>query len=332
MSVAGFALSPGALGRVGRDLQRPENVLAFRDGTVFASSDRGHVVRIDPDGTQTRIGDIPGAAPTTMALESDEALIVNDTADGNVHRLRFDGRYETVLDTLDGEPLGSANYVFRDNRDRIWVAVATRRRPPHDPIHVVPDGCIALIDGEDVRVVADGLRWPNEVRLDAQERYAYVSETFGQRILRFPVEPDGSLGEPEVVGPDPLGDVALPDGIALDAAGNVWVAVVSRNGLMVIEPDGRAHTVFEQPVPEALAALGAALASGTIPREALAACAGPDLRLLTSVGFAGPELRTVVMGSLAMSSLVSFEAPVGGLPLRHQHTAAAAPRAPSAAP
>lgn len=261
-----------------------------------------------------------------MALEGDSALLVNNTADGNIYRLHLDGRHELVLDSVGGAPLGSANYVFRDSRGRLWIAVATRRRPPHTEIHVESDGYIALMDESGTRIVADGLAWPNEVRLDADERFAYVPETFGRRLLRFTVAEDGTLADRQAVGPDPLGDATFPDGIALDQDGNVWLAMISRNGLMIIEPDGSSHHVFEQPVPGALEALRTAYAAGRVPRELMAACAGPELRLLTSVGFGGPELRTVFMGSLAMTELVSFTSPVPGLPLQHQHRKAAPPQ------
>jgi sugar lactone lactonase YvrE len=319
-----FTMTVEHLGRHGHGLKRPENVLCFRDGTIFASSDAGFISRIEPDGRQREIGSAAGRAPTTMLLESEDSLIVNDTTDGMLHRLRFDGTYETYLDEVDGEPIGSANYVFRDNRDRIWIAVASRRKPPHESIAIVPDGYIAVVEDGKARMVADGIRWPNEVRLDRDERHAYVSETFGGRVLRYEVTADG-LGEAEVFGPDPLGDDVVPDGIALDAEGNLWVAIVSRNGLMVIEPDGSAHTVFEQPVASALADLRAELRTDRIARDALCACAGPDLKLLTSVGFVGPELRTMVMGSLAMDRLVKLDAPVAGLPLFHQRRASAPP-------
>ncbi len=326
MKIADFVLEPDRLGRFGSGLSRPENVLAFRDGTVFTSSNRGPVVRIAPDGAQWEIGDLPGGQPTTMALDGEAALLVNNTADGNVYRLYLDGRHEVVLDSINGAPIGSANHVFKDSRGRLWIAVATRRRPPHAELHVEPDGYIALVDESGPRIVADGLYWPNEVRLDAHERYAYVPETLGRRLLRFAVRENGELGESEVVGPDPLGDTTFPDGIALDRDGNVWIATISRNGLMIVHPDGNAHSVFEQPVPRALEELRAAHAAGRIPRELMGACAGPDLRLLTSVAFGGPELTTVFMGSLAMTQLVSFESPVPGLPLRHQHRDAAPPQ------
>ncbi len=323
-SAAGFTIGLDGIGRLGRGLSRPENVLGFRDGTVFASSNRGHITRIMPDGAQVEFGDLPGGQPTTMALESDHALIVNNTADGNLYRLRFDGVHELYLDAIDGEPIGSANYVFRDGRGRLWIAVATRRSPPHQQIIVEPDGYIAVVDEEGPRIVADGLFWPNEIRFDADQRFAYVPETFGRRVMRFEVGDDAVLRNRRVWGPDPLSETSAPDGIALDADGNVWVAIISRNGLVIIDGSGDAHTVFEDPNDVALRVWLKHFDSGVIPMSAIRDCAGPRLQLPTSVGFCGQDLRTVVMGSLAMSSLLTFRSPTAGLPLAHQ----ARPQAP----
>lgn len=330
MTVAGWTVEVDALERFGTGLSRPENVLAFRDGTVFASGNRGSLTRVAPDGAQWEIGATTGGEPTTMALDGEDALLVNDTGDGNVHRLHLDGRSELVLDSVEGRELGSANHVLKDSLGRVWIAVATRRRPPHAEVHVEPDGYVVLLDRGAARVVADGLFWPNEIRLDAEERYAYVSETTARRILRFRVGEEGGLSGRTVIGPDPLGEATFPDGIALDVDGNVWVATVSHNGLTIVQPDGTARQVFEQPVPAALEELRAAHRRGVIPMALVGACAGPDLRLLTSVAFGGPDLTRVFMGSLAMEELVCFDAPVAGLPLQHQRRAEppAQPRRP----
>jgi gluconolactonase len=49
----------------------------------------------------------------------------------------------------------------------------------------------------------------------------------------------------------------------------------------------------------------------------MAAAAGPRLQFPTSVCFAGPDLRTVHVGSLAMPRLPTFRSPVPGLPMSH---------------
>ncbi len=322
-----LSLRPEELRRVGHGLARPENVLAFRDGTVFTSSNQGHITRIAPDGRQWRIGRVPHDAPTTMALADDDSLIVNNTGDGNLYRLWLDGRSELLLDAIEGRPLGSANYVFLDSRGRLWIAVATRNAPPHGPADPAnPLGYIALLEDGEARVVADGLAWPNEVRLDATESYAYVPETMARRVVRYRVSDTGELTDKETFGPPDLGAGILPDGIALDVEGNVWVALLSGNGVVVITPDGDAHTLFADRNEEALAKLAAEYDAGAIQFPTILACRGPHVQTLTSIGFGGPELKTVFMGSLLMPHLLSFESPVAGLPLRHQHRAEAPPQ------
>ncbi len=325
--IAKLTLQPTDLKRVGRDLSRPENVLAFRDGTVFASSNKGHITRIASDGRQWRIGQVPHDAPTTMALDDDDSLILNNTGDGNIYRLHLDGRSELLLDTIEGHPIGSANYVFRDSTGRLWIAVATRDSPPHGPADPTnARGYIAVLEDGEARVVADGIAWPNEVRLDATESYAYVPETMARRVLRFRVTPQGDLVDREVFGPENLGAGILPDGIALDVDGNVWVALLSGNGVAIITPEGRVHTLFEDRNEEGLEALAAEYEAREIRFPTILACKGPHIQTLTSIGFGGPELKTVFMGSLLMPHLLSFESPVAGLPLQHQHRAEAPPQ------
>jgi hypothetical protein len=48
-----------------------------------------------------------------------------------------------------------------------------------------------------------------------------------------------------------------------------------------------------------------------------APCAGPRLQFPTSVCFAGPDLRTVYVGSPAVQRLPTFRSPVPGLPMSH---------------
>src|SRR5690349_23270414 len=62
----GWQVDRAAIRHVGRDLQRPECVLAEPDGTLWAADARGGFMRIDPDGSQRliapsaeRAGDTP---------------------------------------------------------------------------------------------------------------------------------------------------------------------------------------------------------------------------------------------------------------------------------
>ena len=48
-------VDPNDIEYLGKNLQRPECILAQRDGTLWSADARGGVVRFDPDGSQTLI-------------------------------------------------------------------------------------------------------------------------------------------------------------------------------------------------------------------------------------------------------------------------------------
>ena len=51
----GFRVDAADIQYIGHDLQRPECILAERNGTLWSADARGGVVRIAPDGTQQLI-------------------------------------------------------------------------------------------------------------------------------------------------------------------------------------------------------------------------------------------------------------------------------------
>lgn len=309
-----FGVSFDELDWIGRDLVRPESVIADPDGALWCSDGRGGATRIDPDGDQKRFLGW-GGEPNGLALAPDGRLVTANIALGRVQAMRRDGTgVETLLEEVDGQPLTCANHVHYDSRGRLWITCTTRAEGwwecAADPR---PDGFVVLADEQGARIVADGIYAANESRLDPEERFLYVAETMKARVLRFPLRPDGSLGEREVYGPDGLGSGAYTDGIAFDAEGNLWVATVARNGVGVLTPDGEWHVVIEDPREEALTAFREKREAGTVAPDDLFAAAGERLQFVSSLCFTGEDRRTVVLGSLAMDRLPRFRAPVAGL-------------------
>ena len=74
-----FGIDKSTLQYVGRDLQRPECILAEPDGVLWSADARGGVMRIAPDGTQTNIvSGSPLFAPGGIAVGTDGALYVTN--------------------------------------------------------------------------------------------------------------------------------------------------------------------------------------------------------------------------------------------------------------
>jgi sugar lactone lactonase YvrE len=287
-----FRLTAADIDYVGADLSRPECIVAEPDGTLFISDNRGGATRLAPDGSRSLIGRM-GGDPNGLAMDRNGTLYVANIGDGKVYSLQRDGRHEVILDQFEGRKLGAVNFVYIDAADRLWVTVSTVAEPRSDAIKQArPDGYILRRDPDGWRRVAEGFHFTNEIRLDRDNRFLYVAETALGGITRLPLNADGSLGPRQAFGPAPLFPGALVDGIAFDAAGNLWITEITRNALVVLQPDGSAVTVFEDP-------------------------AGAAVDFPTSLTFGGPDLRTAYIGSLRMNRLARFRAPFPGEKLRH---------------
>lgn len=317
---------------VGHDLQRPECILAERDGTLWSADARGGVMRIQPDGTQTLIAQQPdprfaeasesekyilrGTLPNGLAFDANGDILIANFGSNAIERMTRAGLSQTLYTQIDGRPLGKTNFILRDSRHRLWITVTTRLEPwTRSVTERSDDGYIALIDERGIRIVAEGFVGTNEVRLDAKEEWLYVVESNARRVSRLRVRPDGSLGDREIYGPSDLGGV--PDGFAFDALGNLWVTLVMYDRLIAITPEGDVLTLLDDGVPEQVAALDRHYYARTLTPELMLASKGTIAPWMASLTFGGPDLRTVYLGSLMGTTIPYFRSPVPGLPLVH---------------
>ncbi len=330
----GFQVDPASITRIGHALQRPECILAEPDGTLWAADARGGVIRIAPDGLQELICQtldahfdlslssadslLSGTLPNGLAFASNGDILISNFGTDRLERMTRSGKTTVLLDSIDGRRLGKVNFVLRDSRDRIWITVSTMINPWSDAINAtLADGSIILVDDNGARVVADGFRFTNEIRLDAKEAWLYVAETTGKCVTRLRVQPDGALTGREVFGPSNLGP-GLVDGIAFDAYGNLWATMIFADRLVAITPDGELLELIDDGDPAATARFEAAFATGVpVPFEVMLQCGGSICTWLASVTFGGSDLSTVYLGGLRSTEIPAFRSPVPGLPMVH---------------
>jgi len=305
------------VGDYGHDLNRPECVLCLGSGDLFVSHKGVGVTHIAPGGRQRIIGgarDVDGheLVPNGIALLPDRSfLIANIGEAGGVWRLQADGTITPYLIEVDGERLVAANFVMNDAQGRVWITVSTRKQPrflAYSP--EVADGFVVLADARGARIVADGCSFTNELRLAADGRSVYVSETFGRCISRFAVRADGSLGAREDFVT--FGHGTFPDGIAFDEEDHLWVTSIVSNRLIRIAPNGSSEVLLEDSVAEHVDTVERALAEGRMAREHFYTMQSRKLRNISSIAFGGADRRTVYLGSLMGTSLATLHSPVPG--------------------
>jgi sugar lactone lactonase YvrE len=158
------------------------------DGTLLAVSMTDcTVLAIDPDGTQRRHADLAahcGYWTNEMAV----------AADGTAYVGNFGFNLEAWFEELGAEA-------------RFWKA------PTTNLIVVGPDGTIIQLVPE--------IAFPNGTVLTPDGSRLILAETMGRRLTAFDVAADGTLSNRREFAE--LNGVA-PDGICLDADGQVWVA------------------------------------------------------------------------------------------------------------
>ncbi|WP_030166100.1 MULTISPECIES: SMP-30/gluconolactonase/LRE family protein [Actinomycetes] len=340
VSLVDWQLDPADITLTGTGLRRPECVLAQPSGDLWIADLSGGIRHIDPDGRQDLIRPIDGGGPFApdvnpnidgnqgfslpngLCFDPDGNFVIANFGTNVIEHLTRDGHRTLIADTViwpDGTttPIGKANFPAFDSEGRLWFSVTSskdtwRRRPAK----LKSDGYIAVVDNwhpgsqETARVVADGLCGTNEMRFSDDGTELFVAETGADHISRFRVEPNATLTDRQIYGPDRLG--GGPDGFAFDVHGNLWTTLIGADRLIAITPQGRVVTIWQDGDNNVDIApdqgIGTTLSSkpgdGLAPRMA-------------SVTFGGPDLRTVYIGSLNGTSLPTFRSPIAGAPLAH---------------
>jgi sugar lactone lactonase YvrE len=230
----------------------PEGIAVDPLGRVYASSfafaPTANVCVLDRAGRLVRTLPIPAGAAGTAALLGmrfvpGQGLYVTDFADGTAPhgrllRLAGDGGVTVIADGF-----AAPNAIAVDRAGRLYVSdsfAGTITR-------VNPDGSGQMTWASDPRLTTAGQPpfGANGLAFDRAGRHLYVANTGDSAVLRIPVNPDGSAGALELFARGADLDAATgatqslhgADGIAFDAAGNLWVCANQADELQVLSPD-----------------------------------------------------------------------------------------------
>jgi len=198
---------------------------------VFAESPRWHQDRlwfsdvhdyalktVDAAGRLRVVTAVPGR-PAGLGVLPDGRMLMATGLRGAVYAVTADGDTTLVADLADRK-LGLLNDMVVTPDGTAYLGDTGFK--PADGEAFRP-GCVWMLAPDaEPRVVADDLAFPNGCAITADGTTLYFAETFGKRISRFTIGPDGSLSDRTV-------HVELddnPDGLCVDAEGSLWVACV----------------------------------------------------------------------------------------------------------
>ena len=318
-----FTAEKSTIQYLGKGLNRPECVVAEKDGSIWTSDARGGLCHILKNGSQEFIKqnqegeEISGSLPNGFAILKDGNFAIANMGTQRLEYMSRTGDTSVLCDNINDQSLGLVNFVLLGPDDNLWFTVSSKKNEFMDGFRKdVSDGYIGVFDGKITKIVAENLSFPNEIRFDILNSYLYVAETTGKRIRRLKILDSFQLGEPEQFGPASLGE-GFPDGITFDSNGNLWVAMVVAEKLMMISPDQRIHTVMNDGNSLKLNEIERDFADNSLSREKMASAKGSIAPMISSIAFGGNDLRTIFLGSLAGSQVAFFHSPISGQPMPH---------------
>jgi gluconolactonase len=222
--------------------------LLFSDvptNTVFQWQDgKGVSVFLKPSGytSSTPRGGEPGS--NGLVMDRQGQLVLCQHGDRRVARLE-DGKFTTLADKYMGKRFSSPNdAVFKSNGDLYFTdppyGLPGLNKAPTKELDFNGVYRISAADGT-VTLLTSEMTFPNGIAFSPDEKTLYVANSDPVKALwmAFPIKDDGTIGPGKVfadVTSSVPGKKGLPDGMKVDASGNVFAS--GPGGILVFAPDG----------------------------------------------------------------------------------------------
>ncbi|MGB3481082.1 MAG: CoA transferase [Mycobacterium sp.] len=262
------------------------------DGRLFVTSlSRGAVFEVFLDGREpTAVAD-PGSGPNGMTVGEDGRLWITQNG-GTAVPSRSRRRVPPSIQVWDPSESEAPKIVLR-----------AEVHAPSD-CAVASDGALWFTDptghgfGRDAvagrvwrfepttgtaSIMLDDVYFPNGIAFGTDATDVYISETARDRVRRYTVTADGAVRDPAA----PELTVSTPDGLAVDAAGGIWVAGSRSGAVSYFDASGRQVQRLD-------------IGAGSMP---------------TSVCFAGPDLSILVVTVAKGGRVLAFDVDIPGLPV-----------------
>ncbi len=262
-------------------LDHPEGVAVARDGTVYAGGEAGQVYRISPDGKNVGVLASTGGFCLGVTLDRQGNLFICDAKRKAVLKVSTKGEVSVFVDAVDGRKLVQPNFSVFDSKGNLYFSDSGEWKKTNGVIYrVSPEGTAAVFS-------QGPFHFANGLALDASEQNLYVVESNLNRVLRIEIRPDGTAGEAEVYAEEIL---SVPDGLAFDALGNLYVTTYGSSAIYKVTPDHRVDLLSQDVESELLC-------------------------LVTNCAFGGPGFDQLLVANLGHQHLSILDLNVKGQPL-----------------
>lgn len=179
-----------------------------------------------------------------IILPNDEHLIC-DVKLPAIRRFNPEGQFisNEIEGSCSGEKIFAPNDLIADTSGNIYFTDSVRHKGKV---------CFLGSDGRQHVLIRD-LDYPNGIILSKDQQQLYVAESYKNRIILIDLEEPGKCREAyhvfATLPQNKPGEYNLPDGLAIDHHGNLWVAHYGMQAIQVLSPDGKLSRTVNTGVP-----------------------------------------------------------------------------------
>jgi len=181
-------------------------------------------------------------APNGHKILADGTHLVCDASQHAMLHLSVEGKLlEPASKECEGRPLRGPNDLSLDTANGGFYFSDPGESSAEKPI-----GTIHYVDREGkTHLLAGGLAFPNGIVLTPDGKKLYLAESQKNRVLVYQVSAPGKIGDAKVFAELPAKNAPVgqidnqPDGMCLDAAGNLYVAHYGMKQVQVLSPAGK---------------------------------------------------------------------------------------------
>ena len=209
----------------------PESPLRF-GGRLLYVEYAAHTVMAWDGHENRQVWKQEGCGPSGLAPWRDGLLVTC-----------YDSNSLVLIGTVAGQPFLGPNDFAEDGKGGVYVAMSGG----YDVTAPIQGKVYHLDAAGTLTKVADDIHYSNGMALTNGGKTLLVAEMLAQRVLRFDVNPDGTLGQRWVflrlrdLVPEPQGADAYygPDGLKVGKDGDLYIAENGGGEVLVTDPSGK---------------------------------------------------------------------------------------------
>ena len=235
-------------------LDHPEGLAFDPDGNLWAGGELGQVYRIDRRGRVREVACLGGFCLGLTFSRKQELFVCNFKRHALI-RLNRRGRVLDSWDRVGNRRLKTPNFSVFDSDGNLYFSDSGDWGKENGWVG-------RLRSSGRAEFLAGPFAFPNGLAFSADERFLYVVQSLRDDVVEVEIQANGKAGARRVYASNLA---RVPDGMAFDAAGNLYVACYASDNVYKITPTGEVSLLAYDP-------------QGTmIARPTNVAFGGPDL-------------------------------------------------------